>query len=822
MAEVSTRELRKAFGAVEVLHGLDLDVPDGAFAVLVGPSGCGKSTLLRMIAGLEEVTSGTVRIGERVVNHLPPSRRDIAMVFQNYALYPHKTVGANMAFALRMRRMPRPEIEERVRRAAEILGLVPYLDRYPRALSGGQRQRVAMGRAIVRDPQVFLFDEPLSNLDAQLRVQMRTEIRELHQRLGTTTIYVTHDQIEAMTMADLIVVLRAGRIEQVGTPLDLYDEPANRFVASFIGSPSMNLIPGTVRRGGVEAGGVALPVPRANGLADGARGRVRRAPRAPRPGRRRAARHGLGRGAHGRGDPRHDAARPNRCRARRRALRGGRGRLPRPPERPARPADPAAPRPRALLRVRRRDGGAARVTRTVLCFGDSNTHGTMPMAHPLDIRRHPPEARWPGVMAAALGPGWRVIEEGHPSRTTVHADPVEGAWKSGLAVLPALLESHRPLDLVVIMLGTNDLKARFSVPPFDVAIALERLLLTVAQSTAGSDLGPPDALLIAPPPIEEVGFFAEMFEGGAAKSRRLAPLLAALAERRGAGFLDAGEHAAADPEEGIHLGADGHAALGRAVAAAIRERMGSGHDARWAGGARRGAAAEGAAPTALRLEQSYAPGPGHGRLLFRLWNLRDEPLRPERLCYASMTRLSDAAEVEGGRLARRFGSHVEIAAPEGLAVAPGDAWTVALGGLTHAPENRTQGAMAAWVETADGPVPAEVGDLRPPGGERRRGRPRVPAGYGRGRRRGRGAAGARRGARPGGPARRGAARGAPALARRGRAGRDRPRGAAPPRRGDRPRALRARGRAPPAAVPGRPRPHRARPRAGRTCGPRGP
>ena len=272
MAEVATTDLRKAFGAAEVLHGLDLAVPDGDFAVLVGPSGCGKSTLLRMIAGLEEVTSGTIRIGERVVNHLPPSKRDIAMVFQNYALYPHKTVGANMAFALRMRRMARGEIEERVRRAAEILGLTPYLDRYPRALSGGQRQRVAMGRAIVRDPEVFLFDEPLSNLDAQLRVQMRTEIRELHQRLATTTIYVTHDQIEAMTMADRIVVMRAGRIEQVGSPLDLYDEPANRFVASFIGSPAMNLIPGRLRTEGgaaVEVAGASLSVPAARGLEDG-------------------------------------------------------------------------------------------------------------------------------------------------------------------------------------------------------------------------------------------------------------------------------------------------------------------------------------------------------------------------------------------------------------------------------------------------------------------------------------------------------------------------------------------------------------------------
>jgi multiple sugar transport system ATP-binding protein len=250
MAEVRIRGLSKAYGAVQVLHGLDVDIADGEFVVLVGPSGCGKSTLLRMIAGLEVVTSGTIHIGERLVNNLPPAERDIAMVFQNYALYPHKTVAANMAFALRMRRMDRAEIKRRVDRAAEILGLMPYLDRYPRALSGGQRQRVAMGRAIVRDPQVFLFDEPLSNLDAKLRVQMRTEIRELHQRLATTTVYVTHDQIEAMTMADKIVVMQGGHIEQVGAPLDVYDRPVSTFVAGFIGSPAMNMLDAVVRHEG--------------------------------------------------------------------------------------------------------------------------------------------------------------------------------------------------------------------------------------------------------------------------------------------------------------------------------------------------------------------------------------------------------------------------------------------------------------------------------------------------------------------------------------------------------------------------------------------
>ena len=273
MAEVHIRDLRKAYGAQQVVHGVNVDIADGQFVVLVGPSGCGKSTLLRMIAGLEGITSGTISIGDRVVNNLPPAERNIAMVFQNYALYPHKTVAANMGFALKMARMNKAEVETRVKRAAEILGLTPYLGRYPRELSGGQRQRVAMGRAIVRDPAVFLFDEPLSNLDAKLRVQMRAEIRELHQRLGTTTVYVTHDQIEAMTMADRIVVMRDGHIAQVGAPLELYDAPANTFVAGFIGSPSMNLIKGTLRRTAqgvvVDADGTMLAAPDLPGLTDG-------------------------------------------------------------------------------------------------------------------------------------------------------------------------------------------------------------------------------------------------------------------------------------------------------------------------------------------------------------------------------------------------------------------------------------------------------------------------------------------------------------------------------------------------------------------------
>ena len=261
MATVSIRDVRKVFGTTRILHGVSIEIADGEFTVLVGPSGCGKSTLLRMIAGLEEITSGDIAIGGRVVNKVPPKQRDIAMVFQNYALYPHMTVRENMAFSLRLAGAPQAAMDERVGRAAERLGLAALLDRYPRQLSGGQRQRVAMGRAIVRDPQVFLFDEPLSNLDAKLRVQMRAEIKDLHQRLGTTTIYVTHDQIEAMTMADKIVVMHGGRIEQIGSPLELYDNPANHFVAGFIGSPAMNFLPGTVESGGFRtADGTLWPL----------------------------------------------------------------------------------------------------------------------------------------------------------------------------------------------------------------------------------------------------------------------------------------------------------------------------------------------------------------------------------------------------------------------------------------------------------------------------------------------------------------------------------------------------------------------------------
>ncbi len=244
MASVQIHDVRKSFGGYEVLHGVSVPIEDGAFVVLVGPSGCGKSTLLRMLAGLEKITSGTISIGNRVVNDVQPKERDIAMVFQNYALYPHMTVAQNMGFSLKLRDGKEADIAKSVNRAADILGLRDMLDRYPRQLSGGQRQRVAMGRAIVRDPQVFLFDEPLSNLDAKLRVAMRTEIKELHQRLKTTTVYVTHDQIEAMTMADKIVVMHDGIVEQMGSPLELYDHPDNQFVAGFIGSPAMNFLEG--------------------------------------------------------------------------------------------------------------------------------------------------------------------------------------------------------------------------------------------------------------------------------------------------------------------------------------------------------------------------------------------------------------------------------------------------------------------------------------------------------------------------------------------------------------------------------------------------
>ena len=265
MASVGFRNIEKAYGTIKVIHGIGFDIKDGEFVVLVGPSGCGKSTLLRMLAGLEDITGGEISIDGKVVNELESKDRDIAMVFQSYALYPHMTVRENMAFSLRLRNADKKLTDQRVDDAARILNLDKLLDRHPRELSGGQRQRVAMGRAIVRDPKVFLFDEPLSNLDAKLRVAMRAEIKALHQRLKTTTVYVTHDQIEAMTMADRIVVMHDGIIEQIGTPLQLYDHPGNLFVAQFIGSPSMNVVAGVLRGSGgsteVEASGTRWPVP---------------------------------------------------------------------------------------------------------------------------------------------------------------------------------------------------------------------------------------------------------------------------------------------------------------------------------------------------------------------------------------------------------------------------------------------------------------------------------------------------------------------------------------------------------------------------------
>ena len=390
MAPIGVINVRKAYGAHEVVHGVSIDISDGDFVILVGPSGCGKSTLLRMIAGLESITSGVIKIGNRVVNALAPKDRDIAMVFQNYALYPHKTVAENMGFALKLRHAPKAEIEQRVRRAAEILDVTTLLGRYPRQLSGGQRQRVAMGRAIVRDPQVFLFDEPLSNLDAKLRVQMRAEIKELHQRLKTTTIYVTHDQIEAMTMADRIVVLRDGVVEQVGAPLDLYDRPANLFVASFIGSPSMNLLNGTIRVNGsptfVVDGGVSLPLASAPRLRRPPRD-LRHQARASRAERdRRHARRSVG----------SRADRPGDAGVRQTRRAEDRRRLPAAAEREARrdAADDAGGRARASLRQGdwradqlRAGEGREMMARAVVDFGLSKARRRWPVQYDAEDRR---------------------------------------------------------------------------------------------------------------------------------------------------------------------------------------------------------------------------------------------------------------------------------------------------------------------------------------------------------------------------------------------------------------------------------------------------
>jgi multiple sugar transport system ATP-binding protein len=270
MARVTISNLVKSYGAHAAVKGISLDIADGEFAVLVGPSGCGKSTLLRTIAGLEEASGGEISIGGMIVNDMRPRDRDVAMVFQDYALYPHMTVERNIGFGLQARKFPAAEIEARVKRAAEMLGIVPFLQRYPRQLSGGQRQRVAIGRAIVRNPQVFLFDEPLSNLDAQLRDEMRTEIKRLHREIGATMIYVTHDQIEAMTLADRIVLMRDGHIEQEGKPLDLFERPATKFVAGFLGSPKINFIPAVVKAEALELeDGAVLPMPSGAEAAEG-------------------------------------------------------------------------------------------------------------------------------------------------------------------------------------------------------------------------------------------------------------------------------------------------------------------------------------------------------------------------------------------------------------------------------------------------------------------------------------------------------------------------------------------------------------------------
>ena len=434
MAAVDIKDVRKAFGATEVIHGVDIHIEDGEFVVLVGPSGCGKSTLLRMIAGLETVTAGEIRIGPRVVNDVPPKDRDIAMVFQNYALYPHMTVADNMGFSLKLRGAAKAEIDERVDRAAGILGLTQLLERYPRQLSGGQRQRVAMGRAIVRDPQVFLFDEPLSNLDAKLRVAMRAEIKELHQRLKTTTVYVTHDQIEAMTMADRIVVMHDGVVEQMGTPLELYDRPGNTFVAGFIGSPSMNFFKGKVAVNGKAAfvgdNGVTFPLASAPATYRRPPGRPRRAPRAhPDRPRGRAGRGGGGR-AHRLGD-----AGGGEERRQRDDLP-----LPRAHLGAARRQDPDPARSVGDASLRRRDGSAAvrrrataRAHRPALSSRPSEPlrarAGTQSVAsmHLCRLVLHPHLGMGPGSRRARRGPSGMTVVRSHPLVFAVPANPKYGS-----------------------------------------------------------------------------------------------------------------------------------------------------------------------------------------------------------------------------------------------------------------------------------------------------------------------------------------------------------------------------------------------------------
>ena len=355
MSSVSFRKLEKNYGALRIVKGIDLEIADREFVVLVGPSGCGKSTTLRMLAGLESISDGEIRIGDRVVNKLPPRERDIAMVFQDYALYPHKTVYDNMAFSLKVRGVAGAEIKTRIAQAAEMLGIGQLLDRKPSQLSGGQRQRVAMGRAIVRRPQVFLFDEPLSNLDAKLRGQVRTEIKRLHQAIGTTIIYVTHDQVEAMTLADRIVILKGGEIEQVGTPDEVYNSPASVFVGGFIGSPAMNFAKGTIRGGElVFDGGEQRPLQsHALGKAGSQDGRDvdrRHPPRAFRAGRRRACprRPGAGRRAAGLRHAHPFRSRPVHADGARRAATCGRA--------PAKPCPSVSTPPGSTSSMRQRNG----------------------------------------------------------------------------------------------------------------------------------------------------------------------------------------------------------------------------------------------------------------------------------------------------------------------------------------------------------------------------------------------------------------------------------------------------------------------------------
>jgi multiple sugar transport system ATP-binding protein len=560
MAEVKVRELRKAYGAVQVIHGLDVDIAEGEFVAIVGPSGCGKSTLLRMVAGLEDVSDGEIVIGGEVVNELTPRERNIAMVFQNYALYPHMSVEENMGFSLRLKKAP-PRDRRRVSRAAGILGLGALLKRLPAQLSGGQRQRVAMGRAIVRDSKVFLFDEPLSNLDAQLRVQMRSEIKTLHNTLGNTMIYVTHDQVEAMTMADRIAVMRDGVLEQIGAPLDLYDRPANAFVAAFIGSPMMNLIEGRVeRREGrpvfAADGGPVLPLARG-----GARGHRGAQARASAAGRRGAAGADRGGGADGGGDL------PD-CAGGHEGGHGGPARAA--PDAPG-AGDQASRGARNAACLRQGDRPeAVTMARTVLVYGDSNSYGTKPMPTLLAAERFGPEERWPGVMAAALGPGWRLVEEGLPGRTTVHPDPISGVHKNGLAVLARGARkpcAHRPRDpdarderpqgALLPAAGGDRRRGREARPPHPAG--LHRPGRRGARASAR-----------LPARRHRGGMPRRGLRGRGAEGAPAGGVLPRGGGALGRGVPRRGRGHRPSPLDGVHFEAEAHAALGAHVAEAVK------------------------------------------------------------------------------------------------------------------------------------------------------------------------------------------------------------------------------------------------------------